>query len=175
MKQARPNRPLIIAAIGVTCLTWPAAAIIWFSKHELAFAVSIFLGGLSLGPCLAAYAIVRTPRKQTLRRAVLWAGGLSIAALSLLGAMNLDLEGFFMLLLSGTVGVAIGHTMVTLVIGPLVFGRFLCGWGCWRSMVLESLPLGKGAGRHQRNRLARLRYLQLGLSGAFYSGKLGVC
>jgi ferredoxin-type protein NapH len=119
----------------------------WFSKQELAFAVSIFFAGLSLGPCLGAYALARPVRKQTFRRAVLWAGGLSIVALSLLGAMNLDLEGFFMLLLAGTMGAAIGHTIITTVVGPMVFGRFLCGWGCWRSMVLESLPVGKGEGR----------------------------
>ncbi len=29
---------------------------------------------------------------------------------------------------------------MTVILGPLVFGRVLCGWGCWRAMVLELLP-----------------------------------
>jgi ferredoxin len=41
-------------------------------------------------------------------------------------------------------GPAIGHTMITTIVGPLIFGRILCGWGCWRAMVLERLPVGKG-------------------------------
>ncbi len=68
---------------------------------------------------------------------------------SLVDAVNLDIDGFFELLILGTVGPAIGHTMVTTVIGPLIFGRILCGWGCWRAMVLERLPVGKGSGRRK--------------------------
>ena len=77
------------------------------------------------------------------------AGGLGILMFSLVDAVNLDLDGFFELLILGTAGVAIGHTMVTTIIGPLIFGRILCGWGCWRAMVLERLPVGKGSGRRR--------------------------
>lgn len=88
----------------------------------------LFLLGLSLGPCLAVYALVLIPRKLLARRVVLSARHLSIMAFSLLGAANMDLEGFFMLLFSGTMGAAVGHTLVTLILGPLLFGRFLCRW-----------------------------------------------
>jgi len=64
-----------------------------------------------------------------------------------LGRASVDLEGFFMHILAGTAGAAVGHTLVTVVVGPLVFGRLLCGWGCWRAMVLELLPVGQGPGR----------------------------
>ena len=80
---------------------------------------------------------------------MLLSGGLSIAALSWLGRMNLELEGCFMLLISGTMGAAIGHTAVTLILGPLFFGRFLCGWGCWRSMVFEWLPVSASTKRRE--------------------------
>jgi polyferredoxin len=80
---------------------------------------------------------------------VLFTGGLSIMAFSLLGAANMDLEGFFMLLFAGTMGAAVGHTLVTVILGPLLFGRLLCGWGCWRGMVLELLPIRGNRGRHQ--------------------------
>jgi polyferredoxin len=141
-------RPVTLAiAILVTCLTWPLATALWLVLGQKALAVSVFGLGLSLGPCLAGYALVRKARKQAWRRLVLFTGGLSIMVFSVLGRASVDLEGFFMHLLTGTVGAAVGHTLVTLIVGPLVFGRFLCGWGCWRAMVLELLPIGRSAGR----------------------------
>jgi polyferredoxin len=133
----------------ITCLAWSAAAWLWLRLDERAFAVSVFGLGLSPGPCLAAYALVPVGRKQAARRVVLFTGGLSIMAFSLLGAVNMDLEGFFMLLFAGTMGAAVGHTLVTIILGPLLFGRLLCGWGCWRGMVLELLPIRRSQGRRQ--------------------------
>ncbi len=143
----RPNRSVILIGLAVACVAWPLAAFLWLSSRDAALAVSIFGLGLSLGPCLAAYGYARRARKQTMRRLVLLTGGLSIMAMSLLGAMSLDLEAFFMLVLSGTAGAAVGHTMVTVIVGPVLFGRVLCGWGCWRGMILELLPIGQGRGR----------------------------
>ncbi len=147
MKRTRPNRTVIVASLLVMCVTWPVAAFLWFSRRDAALAVSIFGLGLSLGPCLSAYGFAPRAKKQRMRRIVLLTGGLSIMAMSLLGAMSLDLEAFFVLVLSATAGAAIGHTMVTVIVGPMLFGRVLCGWGCWRSMILELLPLGRGSGR----------------------------
>jgi Polyferredoxin len=108
----------------------------------------IFLPGASpWDPCLAVYAFARRKRKQAVRKLVLLTGGLSILAFSVPGVVNLDLEGFFMLLLLGSGGVAVGHTLITVIAGPMLFGRVLCGWGCWRSMVLELLPIGHSPGR----------------------------
>ncbi|HVM74791.1 MAG TPA: 4Fe-4S dicluster domain-containing protein [Candidatus Saccharimonadales bacterium] len=147
MNLGKPNRSLFGLAALLVSIAWPSAALVWFHFGEKAFAVSIFLLGLSLGPCLAAYSLVATARKQALRRLVLLTGGLSILTFCLFGAVDLDLEGFFMLLLSGTMGAAIGHTLTTVILGPVFFGRFLCGWSCWRSMILELLPIGHGPGR----------------------------
>ena len=147
MDRERSSRTLLIAAAAIGCAAWAGAAILWARAASLAGAASLFLLGVSLGPCLAVYAVVRRAQKQKLRRVVLFAGGLSVAAFSLLGATNLDMEGFFLLVFSGTMGAAVGHTLVTTIIGPVIFGRLLCGWGCWRSMVLELLPVGRGEGR----------------------------
>lgn len=149
MMSDKPNRVLLVFAGVITCLMWPLAALLWFRLGEKALGISLFGGGLSLGPCLAAYAIVPRVQKQRARRVVLFTGGLSIMAFSLLGAANLDMEGFFMLVFAGTMGAAIGHNLVTVLVGPLLFGRLLCGWGCWRSMVLELLPIGRSTGRRR--------------------------
>ncbi len=146
--------------VAVTCLTWSLAAVLGFVARQPALAVSVFGLGLSLGPCLAAYLLVPAARKQHMRRLVLLTGGLSILAFSLLGRANIDLEGFFMLLFAGTVGAAVGHTLVTVIVGPMIFGRVLCGWGCWRAMVLELLPLEGSPGR-RGGRWVRLPLLGL--------------
>lgn len=148
-RRQRQGRALIVAAVVLGCVAWSAAAILWSRNGEREFAISFFLLGVSLGPCLAIYARAARRRKQAARRAVLLTGGSSILTFSLFGRANVDLEGFFMLLLIGSGGAAIGHTLVTALAGPLLFGRVLCGWGCWRSMALEQLRLGKGAARRR--------------------------
>ncbi len=145
--RGKPSRTLLLVAAVFTCSAWPGAASLWLRLGERAFAASLFLLGLSLGPCLAFYAAVPLRRKQRARQVVMLTGGLSILAFSVPGTVNLDLEGFFMLLFRGTMGAAIGHTLITVILGPALFGRLLCGWGCWRGMVLELLPIGSSAGR----------------------------
>jgi ferredoxin-type protein NapH len=147
MTSRRPRRALLVFSAVVTVVTWPLSLVVWRATRQAGLAISLFGLGLSLGPCLAAYGLAATERKQAWRRVVLTTGGLAILAFALLDAVGLDLEAFFALLLLGTMGAAVGHTLATTILGPLAFGRLLCGWGCWRAMVLESLPLGKGAGR----------------------------
>jgi len=148
LRSGKPNSALLIFSVLVAITIFPLADVLWVRVGEKAFATSLFLLALSLGPCLTYYAGVPAARKQAARKLVLLTGGLSIIAFAVLGRVNLDLEGFFMLLLLGAAGAAIGHTLVTVIVGPLFFGRFLCGWGCWRAMILELLPVRHSPGRH---------------------------
>lgn len=149
MREAKPNRTLLSLSALITCAASGMLLVVHPALNSLSVRIAIFGLGISLGPCLAAYASAPTSRKQRMRRLVLLTGGLTMMAFSLTASANLDLEGFFLLLFEGTAGAAIGHTLVTLLIGPLCFGRVLCGWGCWRAMVLEMLPLGRGKGRRR--------------------------
>ncbi len=142
-----PRPASLVATFAFACLSWSLAGALWPSPDRRPLAVSLFLAGLSVGPCLASYLAVPRVHKRRQRLIVLATGGLSILAFSLLGAVAVDLEGFFMLLFAGTMGVAIGHTLATVIVGPLFFGRLLCGWGCWRAMVLELLPIERRPGR----------------------------
>jgi ferredoxin-type protein NapH len=171
-----PHPAVYAVTAGVAAAAWSLAARLW-SAGNRPFAVSLLFLGLSLGPCLTAYATAPRALKQQQRRLVLATGGLSILAPSLLAGRSLDLEGFFALLLAGVGGAAIGHTLVTVIAGPLVFGRVLCGWGCWRAMVLELLPLGRGRGR-RRGPWAVLPYVGVATSAgsvALGSVLLGHC
>jgi len=144
----RVSRALLIYSAIALLVFWPLAAVVLFRGNALGFAIALFSSGLQ-GACLAGYALARADRKQWWRWLVMATGGMGILMFSLVDAVNLDLDGFFELLILGTAGAAIGHTMVTTIVGPLIFGRILCGWGCWRAMVLERLPVGKGSGRRK--------------------------
>jgi polyferredoxin len=139
---------LVVSAISILVL-WPLAAVVLFRGNTLGFAISLFFSGLAQGPFLTGYAFARASRKQWWRWLVLATSGLGILLFSLVDSVNLDLDGFFELLILGAIGPAIGHTMATTIVGPLIYGRVLCGWGCWRAMVLERLPVGKGSGRRK--------------------------
>lgn len=145
----RVSRSLLVVSATALLVFWPLAAVVLFRGNASGFAIALFVSGLSQGLFLAGYAFARADRKQWWRWLILATGGLGILMFSLVDAVNLDLDGFFELLILGTLGPAIGHTMVTTVVGPLIFGRILCGWGCWRAMVLERLPVGKGSGRRK--------------------------
>jgi ferredoxin-type protein NapH len=145
----RVSRALLVVSAIAVLVFWPLAGVVLFRLNAWGLATALFLGGLSEGPFLAGYALARTDRKQWWRWLVLATGGLGILMFSLVDAVDLDLDGFFELLILGTMGAAIGHTLATTLVGPLIFGRLLCGWGCWRAMVLERLPVGKGSGRRK--------------------------
>ncbi len=163
---ARPahSRPLLVLTGATTLVAWPLALVAWRATRQPGLALSLFGLGLSLGPCLAAFALARPSRKQAWRRTVMATGGAAILTFSLLDAVSVDLEGFFALLLLGTMGAAIGHTMVTTIAGPLLFGRVLCGWGCWRAMVLEQLPIAAGSGVRKTGWWAKMPLAGLALS-----------
>jgi len=144
----RVSRALFVVSAILPLVFWPLAAVVLFHGKALGLAISLFCSGLQ-GPFLVGYTFARAARKQWWRWLVLAIGGLGILMFSLIDAVNLDIDGFFEILILGTAGVVIGHTMVTTIIGPLIFGRILCGWGCWRAMVLERLHVGMGSGRRK--------------------------
>ncbi len=161
MLTAKPNKTLLILSTLITCAAVSVLLIVHPALNSLPLRVAVFGLGISLGPCLAAYATAPTQRRQRMRRVVLLTGGLTILGFSLTGSANLDLEGFFLLIFEGVAGAAIGHTLITLVIGPIFFGRILCGWGCWRAMVLEFLPLHRSPGRRNGMIWSRLPLVSL--------------
>jgi polyferredoxin len=149
MRASKPNYVLLGLAIASMGTLWPGSIWLQFHAHALPLAAALFALGWSFGPCLAVYGLAPPAHKQAARRAVLFAGGVSILVFSVLGATDVDLEGVLLEVLSGAMGAAIGHTLATLILGPLFFGRFLCGWGCWRAMVLELLPISHSPGRRK--------------------------
>ena len=102
----RPSRALLVYSAIALLVFWPLAAVVLFRGNALGFALALFFSGLQ-GPFLSGYAFARAERKQWWRWLVLTTGGLGILMFSLVDAVNLDIDGFFELLILGTVGPAI--------------------------------------------------------------------
>jgi len=76
---------------------------------------------------------------------------------------NMQIEGFFMLLLSGVFAAATMHYVVAKIVGPLFFGRAWCSYACWTSMILDLLPYKKPENKRIRH-LGIIRYIYFFLS-----------
>ena len=78
-----PHPAVFPATFAVTAVGWTAAGLLW-SAGQHASALSAFLLGLSLGPCLTAYATAPRAQKPRQRRLVLATAGLGILVPALL-------------------------------------------------------------------------------------------
>jgi hypothetical protein len=80
MHAAKPRRALFIVSAFITCIAVGVLLIVHPALNSLPLRVAVFGLGISLGPCLAAYATAPTAGKQRLRRLVLLTGGMTILA-----------------------------------------------------------------------------------------------
>jgi len=76
--------------------------------------------------------------------------------------VNMQLEGFFLQVLAGSLTAAFVHYGIAKLAGPLVFGRGFCAYACWTAAILDFLPWRRSPGR--RPGLGSLRYVHLAAS-----------
>jgi|WetSurMetagenome_2_1015567.scaffolds.fasta_scaffold228283_2 ferredoxin-type protein NapH len=76
--------------------------------------------------------------------------------------VNMQIEMFFFLIFSWTFGGAIVHYLPAKVVGPILFNRGWCGWGCWTASILDLFPWKKKLPGRIRN-LGIGRYIHLAL------------
>lgn len=76
---------------------------------------------------------------------------------------NFQIEHFFISLLTLTYLGAITHWAVAKIFGPMFFGRFFCGWGCWTAAAFEIFPL-KDKNKETNSKFNNLRYIMLLIS-----------
>lgn len=86
-----------------------------------------------------------------------------------LGRTNFQIEGFFFYLLSGTMSGVIVHFAMGKIVGPLLFNRTWCSWGCWTSMVLDLLPY-KGNSSWKKGRFSKIRFLYFAIALSVVAG-----
>jgi ferredoxin-type protein NapH len=150
---------------GVVMLAfWILAFFMWLSSGEVMALFFFGYIGASAGLGLGLYAALPKQKKPLGRRLALFMIGTFLFVFAgLIGAENIQIEGFFFGLLTGVIQASVTHYLIAKIFGPVLFGRLWCGWACWTVMVLDLLPFTRPSGRLP-GRWSWLRYLHFALS-----------
>jgi polyferredoxin len=134
-----------LAAPLITALVFGLAATVFAFVLKEPEPVPVFiLFGCIQCTAMVLFALLPLKAKRFARLSSLFLIGTALLALAgIMSRTNLQLEGFVMAALGGTMSGAIVHFMMAKIIGPLLYGRNWCGWGCWTAMILDSLPFTK--------------------------------
>lgn len=112
-------------------------------------------GYIGTSVAIGIFLIQALPKKHKAwgrRTSQILVGCYMLFVLGLFNRENMQIEGFFMLLLSGVFAAAVMHYLIAKIIGPLIFGRAWCSYACWTAMILDLLP-------YKRPEYKRIRYL----------------
>jgi ferredoxin-type protein NapH len=85
--------------------------------------------------------------------------------LGLIGQENMQIEGFWYYLFTGTFEAATIHYAIAKIFGPLLFGRGWCGYACWTAMALDFLSYKTP--QKPRKRIGFIRYITFAASFVF--------
>jgi ferredoxin-type protein NapH len=142
------NLPLLSVSLALAAVFCALSMAVWGLRGNLLYSFEAALLALS-GIGLALYAVLPRRKQPLARKLILLLGGGAGLLFALISRVSLDLEGFFLLVFCGTMGAAIGHHLITVIVGPIFFGRLWCGWGCWTAMILDLMPFSRSPGRMQ--------------------------
>lgn len=146
---------LVFEAIAVT---------LWFALGHIFYLLNFSYIGTAITIGLVLY----QKKKKYARNLVQFAVGLyMLVYLGFLCRENMQLEGFWYYLFLGVFEAATIHYVVAKILGPLLFGRGWCGYGCWTAMVLDLLPFRKPS--NPRRPWGVIRYFVFGASFLFVS------
>ena len=119
-----------------------------------------------IGSAIAAGLFLFQMNYRHARRIVqLLVGLYMLVYLGLICRENMQIEGFWYYLFTGTFEAAVIHYAVAKIFGPLLFGRGWCGYACWTAMVLDFLPYK--VPRKPRKRIGFIRYITFAASFVF--------
>lgn len=138
------------------------AIVLWFTKDNLFYLFNFTY----IGTAVALGVVLFIRGSDHARRvAQLLVGLYMLVFLGLIGRENMQIEGFWYYLFSGSFTAATIHYAVAKIFGPLLFGRGWCGYACWTAMVLDFLPYKVPEG--PRRKMGWIRYLAFAASLVF--------
>ena len=113
------------------------AVTLWLTKDNIFYLFNFSYIGCSIA--LGMFLYIR--KNDHARRIVqLLVGLYMLIYLGLICGENMQIEGFWYYLFTGTFEAATIHYAVAKIFGPLFFGRGWCGYAGWTAMVLDFLP-----------------------------------
>ncbi len=150
--------------LAIFALFEAVAITLWLTKDNLfyLFNFSYIGAAVSLGLFLLG-------QNHTYARRIvqLLVGLYMLVYLGFICQENMQIEGFWYYLFTGTFEAATIHYAVAKIFGPLVFGRGWCGYACWTAMVLDFLPYK--VPQAPRKRIGWIRYITFVASLVFVS------
>ena len=138
----------------------------WLLFHQIFYLYNFAIIGTSIGVSLGLWPILPRNKKHIARKLCqVLVGGYMFIGLGLgfvyigfgvIRPENMQIEGFWFLLLGGVFAASVMHYTIAKLAGPFLFGRTWCGWACWTAVILDVLPWHKSPGRlHPRWGFAR--------------------
>lgn len=140
------------------------AITLWLTKNNLFYLFNFSYIGISIS--LGVFLYIQK-YKYARRVAQLLVGIYMLVYLGLICGENMQIEGFWYYLFTGTFEAATIHYAVAKIFGPLLFGRGWCGYACWTAMVLDFLPYK--VSETPRKKIGWIRYLTFFVSLVFVS------
>ena len=144
---------LLFEAVAVT---------LWLTKNNIFYLLNFSYIGSSIA---AGLLLFQSNYKHARRLVQLLVGLYMLVYLGLICRENMQIEGFWYYLFTGTFEAATIHYAVAKIFGPLLFGRGWCGYACWTAMVLDFLPYKTP--QTPRKRLGFIRYISFAASFMF--------
>ena len=147
---------LILAVFETVAIT------LWLTKENIFYLFNFSY----IGICISAGVFLMSAGNRYARRFVqLAVGSYMLVYLGIISRENMQIEGFWYYLFTGTFEAATIHYAVAKIFGPLLFGRGWCGYACWTAMILDFLPYKQPA--YPRKRIGWIRYLMFAASFVF--------
>ncbi len=159
MKKKSVLIPILMLAIFEA-----VAVILWRTKDNIFYLFNFSYIGISLS--LGLFLLGRQ-NKYARRIVQLLVGLYMLVYLGLICGENMQIEGFWYYLFTGTFEAATIHYAVAKIFGPLIFGRGWCGYACWTAMVLDFLPYK--VPQKPRKKIGWIRYVTFAVSLVFVS------
>lgn len=141
--------PVMMLAIFETI-----AITLWLTKDNLFYLFNFSYIGISIALGLFLF---RQNYRHARRVTQLLVGLYMLVYLGFICNENMQIEGFWYYLFTGTFEAATIHYAVAKIFGPLLFGRGWCGYACWTAMVLDFLPYKVPA--QPRRKIGWIRYI----------------
>ncbi len=140
--------------LAIFALFEAVAITLWLTKDNLFYLFNFSYIGVAVSLGLF---LLGQNHKYARRVVQLLVGLYMLVYLGLICQENMQIEGFWYYLFTGTFEAATIHYAVAKIFGPLVFGRGWCGYACWTAMVLDFLPYK--VPQAPRKRIGWIRYI----------------
>jgi ferredoxin-type protein NapH len=146
-----------IPMIVILILFYGIAIGLWLSTNAIFYLANFIIIGTSLGLGMGLFPVLEKKKKQYARRlsqamvgGYMFLGlgcGLIMVLFGYIVPENMQIEGFWFLLIGGIFQGAVLHYLIAKIFGTILFNRGWCGWACWTAAVLDYLPWKKSPGR----------------------------